>query len=480
VQVLGALAAAMSFSDSLAIPTPSCADLGEAVATWLAEHQPFAPTETAAEQHFVVSAESAKDICRHAVACGILVQSPDTAWLTFASTPTLAACVAIRLYQQDDGLSRLSPHLLRSQYTLPVLLWAGITQSPSDLAQRLLRLADTPETTAARAGLASADEVWPRAVSLALAAGCEGLAQRLACPQAAAGDATHLSAQEQHLRDLLDAALADVTDEAVPRRLVDALERVCRMAGAELAANATDLARDVRLSRLVRAQLVTVLGLLGSADARVRLAELLGEEDTLVRQATHDAIRRAGTQMLHPLRDAFEHPDERVREQAAQALAQFGEDAVDEALSALTTQTSAGRVTAARALHMLRSPRAEQALIAHLDDETMQVREAAARALGPLGTSSAIAALARHASARDPALRAAIADALGQSGSPDALTTLEPLLRDTDGRVRAAAASALGLLGDDRALDWLHAHRQDPDPQAHSAVASALRRLGRS
>jgi HEAT repeat protein len=300
----------------------------------------------------------------------------------------------------------------------------------------------------------------------------------------AAGDTAHLGAHEQHLRDLLDAALADVTDEAVARRLVDALRRVCSMAGAELAANVTDLARDVRLSRLVRAQLVTVLGLLGagSEDARWRLTELLGEDDTLIRQATHEAILLAGTEMLHPLCDAFEHPDERVREQAAEALAQFGEDAVDEAISALNAQTPAGRVTAARALHMLRSPRAEQALIAHLDDENekMQVREAVALALGPLGTNSVMAALSRHATAQDPALRSAIADALGQTGSPDALTTLELLLRDSDGRVRAAAASALGLLGDDRAVDWLHAHRQDPDPQAHSAVASALRRLGRS
>src|SRR5262249_7093653 len=108
-------------------------------------------------------------VCQEALRAGILTYSVDGRHIGFAHGVLEAAFAARWLGATNGGLGSLRPELLRPTWHLPLLLWAGTLPQPGDLAKRLLRLVDTPENTALRAGLATPTETVPVALALALA-----------------------------------------------------------------------------------------------------------------------------------------------------------------------------------------------------------------------------------------------------------------------------------------------------------------------
>jgi HEAT repeat protein len=481
LRVLGGLASAMRRAGVHAVPVPPDQPLDRSVMLWLAEHEPLLPTEPAPEPMPLLNADDMASIWPLAIKRGVVVLSADGERLGFSTTVLEAAAAAWWLRTTDDGLGRLSPELLRREWVLPILLWAGTTSAPGDFSQRVFRLTDTPNTTAARTGLRHSASVQPLAAALALAATCEATLIQLArldtAADAAAANRQQITVAEQHLRDLLDLLVAHAAAEGAPDDVASMLAQIEVEAGPEVAHSMGRLAKDARLSRLVRAQLVTTLGILASRHALATLMDLLRERDPVIRQALDTALQLAGPPALAALQTALNHDDADVRERAATALAHLGDAALEAALQSLAGGEPKQRASAAKTLGDLRAVQAESALIRRLTDDDSTVRIAAALALGLLGTQTAVAALTQHAGSAEPALRSAVARALGESRAPEALAPLQRLLADSDAQVRAAAAIALGLLGDERAISVLRDRRQDTDLLAQNAVHSALRRL---
>jgi HEAT repeat protein len=476
LDVLGRLASSLRQADARVIAVDPSGDMGQAVARWLADEPPLAVTEASVPASDDLESERAEAICRAALRMGVLRRTADGLALGFAYGPLEAAFAATRLRAADDGIGRLNAELLRREWMLPALLWAGLAApGAADLATRLLRLGDTPETTAMRAGLAAPDAAEPRALALALAALADDVAGELAGGTA---QPRRLALMEQYLRDALDRALRYSAQSGGADRLASELWLAAEAGGPEVSATLAVIASHPALSRLVRAQAITLLGLLATPAALEAITGLLDDPDPVIRQAEQQAVIYAGHEAIAPLRAALGSADERVRTRAGEALTLLGGTAAEAALAALAGADAGQRAAAARTLGALRALEAEKALIARLDDGDAPVAAAAALALGRLRSPSAAAALAAHASGAKSPVRAAIAEALGACGEPAGYDTLVGLLDDAEGTVRAAAAEALGLLGDERAVGPLNAHRHDADPWTQNAVVAALRRLG--
>lgn len=167
------------------------------------------------------------------------------------------------------------------------------------------------------------------------------------------------------------------------------------------------------------------------------VADLLGE----MRVTEADA---ALTRLL-------DHPDDRVRTAAANALAKLGTASAVKALRVALRDASAEvRERAAEALGTAKKQRSASLLIKALGSETnSRVQIAMITALGQLRTSDAVQKLVeianmdvRSTSARKTVLpmRVAAVHALGEASTPAARAAVKALLRDKSKDVRGAAA----------------------------------------
>lgn len=486
-RTLGALAASLQGARRACLPLNGGGGLGEQIANWLERYPPLAPTDLNFAETPTFDPRIAEAHAKAALRVGALKRQADGLTIAFAHPLLQEAFAALWLSMQDDGLGRLNPELLRSHWVQPTLLWAGAKDDAADLAQRLFRFANSPDSMAPRFGLNDRQEVFPAALALALAAVIEGATPQLT--RLAATGATQRSAfalPQQHLRDLLDQALIYCAAPDAQARLARALQGVEHDAGAELVAYIIRLIRLAPLDRLLRAQLITLLGLLSSETALAALMDLLAETDPTLRQAVNQSMAYAGAAALAPLQLRLRDRRELIRTRAAEALTYISEttpDTADAALAAarigLNSADPRQRAAAAATLGSLRASEALDALIASLGDGASAVRVAAARALGQIGGQRARAALRKYGAQSDMALRIAVAQALANSPDPLSTPILLQLLEDAEPRVRTAAAMALGTLGDERAVGPLREHVADPDPWAQNAAISALRRLGR-
>jgi HEAT repeat protein len=477
---LSALAGSLRQADTQAISLEGATRIGEAVATWLKAHEPITANDHRTAMLSAYTDDEADLHCRAAIRAGILVVRIDGRAVSFAHTLLEDAYAAWWLYEDDDGLGRLQADLLRPRWALPVILWSAIDRDPADVAKRLLRLVDSPDSTAARAGLANRAGVYPAVLALAVAAAVESFSTTIAQPPATELAATRaLDLAQQHLRDLLDQVYIYTDQGDQQARLARALQQVEERSGPELSASIAYLTKQSTLNRLLRAQLVGILGMLASPAALDALTEMLADMDAVIRQATDAAFRQAGVLGLGPLQAAMANGSRTTRERAGEVLAGLGEIAVENATVGLSSQSAPERVASARALGLLRTHQAVEPLVARLDDGESEVRVAAARALGEIGGSAALQALREHAATTDPTLRAVVATALGSFRDPATVPTLINLLKDLDPEVRTAAAEALGRIGDTRAIEPLRELRGDPDPRTQHAVVGALRRTGK-
>jgi HEAT repeat protein len=279
-----------------------------------------------------------------------------------------------------------------------------------------------------------------------------------------------------------------------------ALTDIEREGGVDLVAHLGTVATCTVLSRLVRAQAITVLGAWASPVAIETLITLFGETDPVLRAAVDDALVTAGAEAVGPLRAAMTLGDDQLRARAAEVLSRGGAAALSAALASLDDAEAPVRAAAARTLGALGAaqpagtasqPRGRvattrrrdveagvDALHARLDDPSSTVRVASAWALGRIGSRRSVSILEAHLSKPDPDLRAAIAEAFGALHQTSTLDQLIKLLDDPDARVRASAAEALGRLGDKRAVTPLRKRLGDTDLWSKAAAAAALRLLG--
>ncbi len=473
LHTLGALASSLLLARQPVLPLSQGTPLGAALERWLAAHPPLPRTDPTIA---ALTADRLEAAAHEAFAIGLLRLSPDGAALSFANSVLQAQCAAYALAAGDDGFGWPASELLAEEWVLPVILWSGLRDEPIDVTRRLLRLADTPDTTALRAGLTLRAEVAPAIFALAIAALTDALAARLAEASGTERERGVTAQAEQQLRDLLDRVQVMLADGANVPHLASALRLVERRAGPELTEALGFLVTHPPLSRLLRGEIATLLGLLATPRALDIVVALLADSDPLMLQAVMQAVEWAGAPAVAALERALAAPDEddRVRRRISDLLARFGPAAEEHALAAVHAASPTRRLVATRALASITSPRAEEALIERLADPDADVRRAAAAALGQLGTPKALSALTRLLTDRDPQLRIVVAGALGASGEGTALAGLLRLLEDEDAQVRAAAVAALSVLGGERAIEAIQTRRDDPDPWVRNAVIQAL------
>lgn len=254
------------------------------------------------------------------------------------------------------------------------------------------------------------------------------------------------------LRPSLDAALRDITSESENARL--AATASLAYAEGDDVAKAT-VALGVALedsSEKVKAQAALALAELGPDSALDVLIELAEPMKGAVAQAAIIALGESGdSQVLPTLRKGLDAPDADVRFQAVIAIARSaGADALEPLRSAARDDDEEVRANVAAALADLDLEEGLPILESLLEDEHVAVRFEAALALAAKGRREATPVLLESLNDQDAAPQAL--QALGGLGDPRARGPLRTLAGRWLVRapIRAAAAAALASLGDDQ------------------------------
>ncbi len=486
--VWAALAASLQEARAGFLPLDPTCTAGESALEWLTNHPPPGPTDFALSITPDLPLKRVERDIQAGLRTGMLRRSFDGLTLSFAHTLAQQSAAAWWLDLRDDGLGRLNSQLLRLHWATPVVLWAGAHEEPTDLAQRVFRFANSPDSIAPRAGLANSLDVYPRALALAIAAVLEGLTPRIAHMIARQETQTPgFIIIQQGLRDLLDTCVVYGADPDRRQRLSLSLGRVQQEVGPEFTAYLGWLAREASLDRLLRAQLAITLGLTATGEAIEELMSLLMQPDPTVRQAVEQALVYVGANAIPALQATARKGTEQTRRRAEDTLRLLtgaapaaGEAAGGAALAGLNSPDAAQRRVAVTTLSAIGASAALNDLIARLDDVNGEVRLAAAAALGQLGGKRALLALRKRATSDDARLRLAVAQALGMDPAPASAPSLLRLLKDRDAHVRAAAATALGAIADKRAIGPLREASEDADPWVRHAAQTAVRRYSRT
>jgi HEAT repeat protein/beta-lactamase regulating signal transducer with metallopeptidase domain len=163
------------------------------------------------------------------------------------------------------------------------------------------------------------------------------------------------------------------------------------------------------------------------------------------------ALASFGQQAVEPLIGALGHDNPAVRRNAAWAIGEIRggggvnrRDAFEPLMAALLDEDAWVRRAAAFAFGEMREARAARALIAALGDSDYQVRDMAVYALGEMKEARAVEQLSQLLLKDNHwGLRLRAAWALGEIADPQAVEALTAALNDEDGRVRSKARWAL-------------------------------------
>ncbi len=214
------------------------------------------------------------------------------------------------------------------------------------------------------------------------------------------------------------------------------------------------------------------------------------------------ALLEIGEPAVEPLIAALRHSNKNVRANAAGVLGKMGVTrAVEPLIAALKDGKEDVRMAAVWALRDIGDPRAREPLQAALQDESEAVRARAVEALAKLKGPKAIELLISSLKSGDKGVRSEAAEALGQSGDsravepliaaltaevgsamPPAVAARPPVIRRAwsrqEGAARESIVQALGRLGDRRAVDALRVTLKDPNDRVRLAAMQVLQQLG--
>jgi HEAT repeat protein/transcriptional regulator with XRE-family HTH domain len=215
-------------------------------------------------------------------------------------------------------------------------------------------------------------------------------------------------------------------------------QRLEKVSGREGVEPPLDYLRD-RNSE-VREAVARVLGCLRDRSALKPLIRVLEDPFEFVRRAATEALGRLGDpRAVAPLMQRLE-ADELLHGDAAKALGQLGELAVEPLVRALKFQRWQARQAAANVLGELHDGRAVKPLIQKLEapNEDVWVRVAAAQALGKLGDPRAVEPLIQALENPDTMVLEAAIEALGDLRDRRAVPALRRLADNVASYDRAA------------------------------------------
>ena len=210
------------------------------------------------------------------------------------------------------------------------------------------------------------------------------------------------------------------------------------------------------------------------------LAQALRDRDPVVRYHVAEALIAQGAVAVPPVVDILRSPREGDRERAARVLSRIGAPSVDSLIGVLQEKGTEPemRASAAYALGVIGDKRAISSLTLLLRDERYFVRQQAARALSQMG-EAALDQLFEMADSSTASTREVAIEALGSSGSSTrAIDRVVGALADSNPNVRAAAVRALGESGSERAVAPLLTLMRDESSTMRSQASVSLARLG--
>jgi len=242
-------------------------------------------------------------------------------------------------------------------------------------------------------------------------------------------------------------------DELVPVRFSAALaiaELEYQLAESEVAQSLKDQNKNVRIAAAY------AMNKLGCADYLGLIREAITSKDQTVRANASVLLGKSGNKsalkiLYWALRN--KNSDDKVRFQAAEAIARLGDERIYPKLWTMLISVYADdRVMGIRAMGALGTVEAQNALISMLDDNVLEVRLTAAEQLGTLGDitgepevldvfrKNLTAGLEKEGLERVNVLTAL---AIGQIGTAPLTKFLPQLLKDESKSVRIAAAKAV-------------------------------------
>ena len=272
--------------------------------------------------------------------------------------------------------------------------------------------------------------------------------------------------RNEPFRDAAARALGTLGDERIVTQLGEALNE---SPGATvpviqaLASIADRLAREnLDVSSLVRATLNDAGRRHVLAVARTRPRD--------AGPALSRMLRWIGPEAAPALGALLADPD--LRSEAAAALVEIGEPAVDVLLERLADEDDDVRAVAIGALGQIGSHRATADLVSMLEDPRMAIP--ASGGLARVADRDAFEPLLALIGHRDPAVRMAAVGALNAIGHPQMQARITPLLDDDDPRVRESAVRIAGYFGYASATDRMLARAEDPDEGVRIAALEHL------
>jgi HEAT repeat protein len=209
------------------------------------------------------------------------------------------------------------------------------------------------------------------------------------------------------------------------------------------------------------------------------LAKAIKDKDPIVRYYAAEALIGIGAKAAPPLIDVLRSERESDRARATRVLWRIGPAAVDNLIAVVQDKNASPetRASAAQALGMIGDSKGIKSLLLLLKDERYFVRQQAAFALGQMG-EGAIDLLIESASSSSPATKESALEALGNFKSPRAVDKLIESLSDSNAAVKSAAVKALGETSSERAATALLALLKDESSALRSQAAASLGRLG--
>lgn len=209
------------------------------------------------------------------------------------------------------------------------------------------------------------------------------------------------------------------------------------------------------------------------------LAASLADKDPVVRYYAAEALAGIGARAIPALIEALRSHRDSDRDRAARVLWRIGAPAVDSLMAVLQDKSATPemRAASARTLGMIGDKRSIKGLALLLKDERYFVRQQAARALGQMG-EPAVDLLLEMTASSAPATREAAIEALGSTSATRAVNRVIDALSDSNPNVRAAAVKALGESSSERAVPHLMALLRDDSSALRAQAASSLARLG--
>lgn len=188
-------------------------------------------------------------------------------------------------------------------------------------------------------------------------------------------------------------------------------------------------------------------------------------------------IEKTREQIIADLIKSLKNSNPVIRVASIEALKIYPKEGRDEIKKLLTDEEARVRETAAEALGEIGDETCVPPLIAMTRDADVEVRIAAIKALGKLQDERAIPHLIHCFTDEYPVIRHVAADALIQIGE-EAIITLILYLDDQKPIIRQNAARALGKSKDERVIIPLIKKIGDPDPEMRTAVVQALSMIG--